>query len=315
LLDDLAAESPDDVFARDPLGLDTEDRRSMGAAIRALEPSWVEPMEPIRLPGMSWLPTLVGQNGALCHVHAAATLGRAWLRRMQKAREVGHDVAVAAPLAAWQFHQTLRTLTTLEVRPIVLEGDRASGWQATAFRSVAEMIAMLNLGVDPDTLRDLGNLLLDRALAARGSNERGDRFKDFLCLLFSQVPYLEVFQHNFENETEEIDLVLINRRVGQWAAPFGPLVMVSAKNTTGAVGAPALRSLYAKMANRRGQCRLGFLCASGRFADTVAQEDLRHSRGDSVVVHLDGQELRRLLIHTERLGELVEELVIGAALR
>src|SRR5207253_7371121 len=99
------------------------------------------------------------------------------------------------------------------------------------------------------------------------------------------------------------------------AIPASPIALVSAKNTKDPVGVPAFIHLESEMQNRRGQCKLGFLCSARTIASTVNQHELRYSKGDSVFVPIDGTGITRLLAEAENLDDRVERMVMESVLR
>jgi hypothetical protein len=302
--------------SEDRLGLARADREGIADAIIATNDRWQSLERPLKLGDVPWQPDLIrDDDDAVCHFHLVPDLRRVWIRRITAARDAGRVAVVAAPLQYWYASETLLVLDELEVCPIVLHGDRDMGWTVKSYRSVCEMVASENFLLPASTVSKIGKRALARSTAATGSYEKGWRFEDFLCLLFSQIGYFEVHSHNFTNETEEIDVVVINRAAQSRALPISPIVLVSAKNPKDPVGVPALTDLHSKMDNRRGQCRLGFLCSADRIASTVPEHELRFSQGDQVVIMLDGEKLRHLLDAADKLDEEIENLVINASLK
>jgi hypothetical protein len=298
-------------------GFELTDRTEMIRALQATDPDWKKPEHAVKLIKSSWRPDLVKGNTEVCHIHTIAGVGNAWKKRFKEALEAGIKVHVAAPLDLWYSSETLVELDMHEVTPIVLETNSASSsinWTATYFASIAELIALKNLKLDTDVVKQIGRRLFMRSFDKGNSDEVGRRFEDFISLLFSQVSYFQVYKRNFENKTEEIDLVLINRRVNERVLPNSPIVLVSAKNTKDSVGVRALSTLQVKMSNRRGMCKLGFLCASRHIAMTVSDQALRSSHEERVIVPLSGTQLKHLIDNAEKIDEEIERLVLEAAL-
>ena len=297
-------------------GYDRADRQEIIDVIARADTGWQVPKDPIDFSAVQWTPDLVKPDErAVCHVHIVRKLATSWSRRMKAAKQGGYRVVCAGPLNCWYSDETLVELDELGIEPMVLEQKGGGKWVLKKYRSISELVAMQKLRLETAALTRIGGAVLSRALRATAAHERGWMFEDFLCLLFSQVEYFEVYAHNFENETEEVDVVLYNRRIGGWAAPAAPIVIVSGKNTTDRVGVSALNSLHAKMQNRRGQCKLGFLCASNGITETVEIQDLRHSHEDRVVVMLDGDSLKQLIDKPNELAKRIEDLVTKAILR
>jgi hypothetical protein len=287
----------------------------MADAIVAADSLWHKTADGdrVNLGTVSWRPDL--QRGSdLCHVHAVPRLGEHWRRRFALADDFGKRVVVAGPTEAWYSPGTLGTLNALDVRAVLLE-DRQGKWRVQEHRSVAHLVAKAGLRLPAELLKSMGKLNLGRATAAVGSQQRGDRFEDVLALLFSQVSYFRVYDINFENATEEIDLVVQNLRIPERSLPLTPIVCVSGKNVSDSVGVSALATLEKKMANRHGQCELGFLCASGKIANTIDLDILRLSRTDKIIVPLDGQAISELFEDPEDLDDNLEEHVRRAMLR
>ncbi len=292
-----------------------EDLDKMVQAIAVSDGRWrgADDEDPIDLGATSWRPHL-RRGDELCHVHVVPRLGEHYRRRIALASKAEKSVIVAGPLAAWYIPETLESLNELDVRAALLD-EREGIWHVTEYRSVAHLIAMSGLRLPPPVLKRMGELNLNRAQAATKSAERGDRFEDVLALLFSQVSYFKIFEVNYENETEEIDLVVQNLRVRERNLPLTPIVCISGKNMSETVGVSALSTLEKKMSNRHGQCQLGFLCASGKIATTVDTDILRLSRTDKTIVPLDGAAIATLLADPQHLDDNVEKHVARAMLR
>jgi hypothetical protein len=208
--------------------------------------------------------------------------------------------------------ELLALANEFDLQPVVL--DLANEvWKATTYRSTAELIADRDIAVTQD-LGVFGRSILQRVYSAETNNDKGWRFEDFLCFLFSQVRDFRVIQHNYRNDTEEIDVVIENRRATSSSWPAGPIVLVSAKNMAEAVGVPALNDLEAKMSFRNGLCKLGFLCASRDIASTVSTHALRYSREDFVIVLLDGKAFEDMLRAGLDLDNEIRNRVVDAAL-
>ena len=302
---------PDDDGAAD-LVFEESDVDAMARALLAQhQGSWRLPDGPIDLRnGVRWVPRLRTGPKGLVHIHATPQVSESWLRRMRLSTDMGFQIHVAAPLELWYSAETLCALDSIGVHTLVLAPDGDLGWKIKArYRSVPELISSGKLVIGPDALQEIGNRALGRALAAPTANEKGWRFEDFLCLLFSQVSYFEVFERNYRNKTQEIDIVLRDRRISG-----SPLALVSGKNLAAPVESDALTSLRAKMAGRRGQCKLGFLCVSRTFTSSVQIDEIGNRLADSVVVTLDGKDLRRLMERAAELDQEIERLIIEAAL-
>jgi hypothetical protein len=291
-------------------GIDDSVREAIRDALVAQEGDWYRPTEPLSLGDIEWRPDLLRENQA-AHIALTLELPRPWARRMEAASRSGFGLTVVAPYDTWLSSALLDFADNLALRPVLARlGDP---WRLDSYRSIAELVALERIPVAEPEFKAIGNRLLDRALSAATSNEKGWRFEDFLCFFFSQTSDFEVKAHNYQNATEEIDLLLVKRSTGGvW--PAGPLSLVSGKNTSEPVGVPALTSLASKMENRNGLCHLGFLASAQTIASTVTTHALRYSRTDLLVVPLDGSAFRRLLESRSDLDGALEDLAIKAAM-
>jgi hypothetical protein len=69
-----------------------------------------------------------------------------------------------------------------------------------------------------------------------------------------------------------------------------------------------------KLKNRSGRAKLGFLICTGTFADTADIEKLRTSQDDTLVVLIDGADLRELVRSRNR-GDTLHGLYLKALSR
>lgn len=294
------------------IAYEESDVDAMVAVLLEQQGNWRETSEVVDLgSGIRWLPRLRTGSRGLVHIHATPSVSSSWLKRMELAASAGYEIHVAAPHQLWHSVSTIKALDSIGVRTLVLQPSPDDTWKlASRHRSVIELVSKRKFVLDPDALREVGVRALNRAITASTSNEKGWRFEDFLCLLFGHVSFFEIFSRNYRNQTQEIDLILRDRRIGG-----SPITLVSAKNTSSPVESDALTSLRAKMSGRRGQCTLGFLCVAGAFTRSVPIDEIGNRLANSSVVLLDGNRLRELLEHAEDLDNEVERLIIEAALR
>jgi hypothetical protein len=106
------------------------------------------------------------------------------------------------------------------------------------------------------------------------------------------VPGFEVLER-VRTETEEIDLSISNNSGESWLTREGAIILGECKNWSGRCGKNEFVSFREKLLNRKGRCSVGFLISWNGFADTVTKEMLRGSREESLVVPLDGAQIRR----------------------
>jgi hypothetical protein len=288
---------------------DQEDRAGAFAALVGWEPV----AQPLSLGGVSWRPDRRDAGGRFLHLHLVPELANAWRRRIAAAVAAGYDVVVAAPLEHWYSETALEALAGTGVGAIVLE--LGATWTVREHRSVARLIALEGILLEPELLRRIAITLYEDALAEPDTNLKGRKYEEVLGLVLSQTSFFQVIAFNYKNATEEIDVLLKSRRVADRAIPNAPLVLVSAKNEADPVGKDALVALVGQIDNRREQCKLGFLCSARKIAKTVAMDDIGNREGDRVVALLDGDGLRTILSEGADLDDQIERLIIDGAMR
>lgn len=244
--------------------------------------------------GRAWRPDMESAGGRAMLI-GFGELGAGWHERLLAVPEGTKVVLALGPDACGVENLELALQT--DARVLLLEENFDGEIEIREYGSAAYLVAREGLVLEPAELARLGIPLLDRALAETNSYRKGLLFEYVLCLLFSQSRVLDVIEHRYTNETEEIDLVLANRAVGHMAGLFGgPLVLVSAKNEQKGTGAPEVRALRGNMAKRRKRCNFGILCSAGRITETAAIEQMETTDDPAkAIALLDGKTIRSLL--------------------
>ncbi len=272
---------------------------------------WSTPEGPIDLNDLKWRPDLIHEDGDLLHI-AFDVIERPWERRLKAASESERGVIVVLAPPALSI-SNLVLLQSIDVRPSLLDGNSDEP-ELIEYESVADLVASYELDLG-EHLSDLAIPLLDRAVASANSFEKGLLFEQVLCLILSQPRYFQVIDHRFKNETEEIDLVLRNLATGALGEILGgPLVLVSGKNQTKAVGGPEVRALRGNIGNRRCRCSFGILASAGSLARTAKAEQTHATNDPTLAVALlDGADIRKLATSGTLDGDL-ERLLMDAVL-
>jgi hypothetical protein len=295
-----------------PAALRSFDQHDRAAACAAL-PEWRRSEKAMVVDGIAWRPDLIDPEGRLLHLHLLPKLGRAWERRIAAALNDGNHVVVAAPIEYWYAEESVERLARLGVGTVVLEAGES--WTAREHRSVARLVALEGILLPAEAITRIATHLLDDALSEPSSFLKGRKFEEVIAFVLSQTSFFQVVGFNVKNLSEEIDVLLKNRRVDDRAIPSAPLVIVSAKNEAATIGKEALVALVGQIDNKRGLCKLGFLCASRGIAKTVGYEDIGNRHGDRVVALLDGIRLRGIINDAVNLDDHVEQLIIEGAVR
>lgn len=299
-----------DEFGEDnPIGPSEADRAVVIDALQADDDRWKVPQQAIELDEHTrWKPDLTA-TGAMLHLSLTGDLPRPWIKRMQAATSAGHKVTFATTVPSLDV-DVLLALQTLDARiaTVDLSGDQP---RVRTHRSVADLICVERLFIDPGALRALATDRLDAAEQTDNNSKKGRWFEEALCLVFSQVSWLTVDEHAYNNSTEEIDLLISCRAVGYIASLVGsPLVVATAKNEKKPTNSQTVKYLKEQMANRKGRCKLGFLCSASTISGDAKGEILRGSQmGDSVIACVDRVALLDLLAHADQLDARVEALI------
>jgi hypothetical protein len=285
-----------------------DDRARVLAEIQSLHSKWIVPVDTVVMGDVSWRPDLVAPKQQLLHLALTGDIPRALMRRMQAAQKHGYQVTVGLGSHRLDLG-TLLALQELNARIVAVDWDEEQT-SVRGHRSVADWIATERISLSPADLRCLAAARLGIA-ETEATNERGRLYEEVLCLVFSQVPWLTVDEHAYRNESEEIDLVLGVHATGHIAElAKGAVAIATAKNENKATGSATVKYLKEQMANRKGRCRLGFLCSATSISPAAKTEILRGSQSSDVVIaQVDREDLLALLADSEHLDHGVQALI------
>jgi hypothetical protein len=273
---------------------------------------WTAPDGALEFDGTRWSPDLVGADGRVLHLSLGGELPHAYERRMRAAAQAGARVSFATAATTLEL-STLLALQEMDARMVFVE-ERSSGWNAKNYRSVADWVALQRIALSPDDMAVLARQRLEACASSEPNAARGRWFEEALCLVFSQVSWLRVDEHAYRNETEEIDLVMSAHAAGYLAQlAGGPIVLATGKNEKSALGSSVVKYLKEQMANRKGRCKLGFLCSSSTVSADAKREILRGSQSsEAVLVPVDATTIMDLIDNADEIDEKVEALITKA---
>ena len=152
-------------------------------------------------------------------------------------------------------------------------------------------------------------------LTLTNSQAKGKVLEELVSALLESVGGFIEIGRDVNTATEEIDLVFRNdSREPAWHKE-SQIILVECKNWhSQRVGKNEFVLFKEKMENRAGRCKLGFLVCTEDFAVTVEKEMLRSSKFDSLVVPINGAQLRELVEagreRSQRLRELVDRALL-----
>ena len=141
------------------------------------------------------------------------------------------------------------------------------------------------------------------------SNIKGRLLEELMYKFFSFVKGFEVIER-LKTETEEIDLVILNKSTTPIWQKESSLILVECKNWSGKCGKNELVVFKEKIANRKGRAKIGFFVSWNGFTKTFTKEDLRSSQGDILIVPVTGKNVIEALSNS--IEEHLEKWWVGA---
>lgn len=130
--------------------------------------------------------------------------------------------------------------------------------------------------------------IIDRVESEKDSNIKGRLLEELTHKFFSFVDGFEIIER-LKTETEEIDLVILNKSTIPIWQKESSLILVECKNWSSKCGKNELVVFKEKIANRKGRAKIGFFVSWNGFAETFTKEDLRSSQGDILIVPVTGK--------------------------
>jgi hypothetical protein len=132
--------------------------------------------------------------------------------------------------------------------------------------------------------------LIDRVRKETNANIKGRLLEELMHKFFSIVKGFEVIER-LKTETEEIDLVILNKSTAPIWQKESSLILVECKNWSGKCGKNELVIFKEKIVNRKGRAKIGFFVSWNGFTETFTKEDLRSSQGNILIVPVTGQQV------------------------
>lgn len=146
--------------------------------------------------------------------------------------------------------------------------------------------------------------LVEGVETARSSDERGRALEELMCRLFESLPGFSV-SSRVRTATEEIDIMILNDSNDPRFRRESAILLAECKNWSGKCGKNEFVIFKEKIENRSKRCSLGFLISWNGFAETITKEMLRGSREETLVVPLEGKDIR----HAVREGSFEQVLI------
>lgn len=124
---------------------------------------------------------------------------------------------------------------------------------------------------------------------------KGKLLEDLLLVVLRSIPGFTRVSNRVTNELEEIDILLRNESTDPFWVKEGAYFLFECKHWSKPVGRNELDVFVRKLERRHQRCKLGFFAALGGFTDPALKVQLADSRGDVLVVVMDGEDLARLV--------------------
>jgi len=231
-----------------------------------------------------------------------------------RAKLDGLEIAVVGPIQFIQNSNVLESGHRAETHWVLLE-ETDRGVCCQEYQTVLSLIYKEHLVLPPPSYQSIASLSYQRLLKATGQ-EKGYRLEHFLAFLFSQVPGFSVLKTNYHTATEEIDIVLENRRIGGIFERYSkPLVLAESKNQAERADKNDYVQFATKIRNRRHAVNVGFIISLSGYTRDCRREALRDSREDFLIARLDRKDVENWIeVCGEAGGELLESFVARAML-
>ena len=132
--------------------------------------------------------------------------------------------------------------------------------------------------------------LIERVQTEDDSNIKGRLLEELTCKFFECIEGFSIIDR-LKTETEEIDLVILNKSTEPFWQKESQLILVECKNWSSRCGKNELVIFKEKIRNRRSRSKLGFFVSWNGFTETFSKEDIRTSQGDILLVPITGEEI------------------------
>jgi hypothetical protein len=149
------------------------------------------------------------------------------------------------------------------------------------------------------------NQLLEGVENELDSNKKGKLLEDLISRLFGSINGFEI-NDRVRTETEEIDILILNKSKESIWQKESPLVLIECKNWSSKCGKNELVLFKEKIKNRYGRAKIGFFISWNGFKETFDKESLRSSQDDIVVIPVTGRDIIEGM-KTSDFGTVVEK--------
>jgi Holliday junction resolvase-like predicted endonuclease len=266
---------------------------------------------------IQWRPHIFCPEASLAvHLLFYPNIDSAFLQEFRLAKQKIRNlrVAIVGPVQFVQTSSVLLSADDVEAEFVVLE-DQNGSVVPLEYRDALTLVYKMRLNLAQETYRSLAGASLSKALSLAGQ-AKGRQLESLIAFLFSQIPGFEVLSTNYNTATEEIDVVLRNRRVGGIFAAYNePVILVECKNRKNRASKDDYVSFATKIRNRRQSVSVGVFVSMAGYTRDFRLESLRDSKERLVIAKLDREHLTRWTeITGDTAATFIEQLIEAATL-
>jgi hypothetical protein len=238
-----------------------------------------------------------------------------WAQRIVRAREKFKKlrIGIAGPEELFENEQFLDVCHSLNAAVLIFKPQDNSFTADQYFNAVDDLIYSRRLKLTLNCACTILDRSLARALSESDKARKGVLLELLVGVLLSQVDGFEVTSVDISNRTQQMDVLVHNRIVGG-SLGGSPVVLAEAKNWKNPVGTPEYSHFLRKLESRHGRAKLGFLVTTGRFTSGVASEIRRESKGEILVVLIDGKVLPTLWHNHKSVTAGFEKITVEATI-
>lgn len=233
--------------------------------------------------------------------------------RIRLAARDGIRATIALNLSALYDANLVQTLVEVDAEVIVL--DDIDPTARLKPRPLLIALAEIKVPYASVARREIAKVVWDR-IDEGTAQEKGRRLEQLLAFAFSQVQDLRVVEHNFRNDSEEIDLVLQVQALSSraWQNPGVPFLLVEAKNRSDKASQQMMSTLITKLQTKRGKATIALMISLGGFTEDAKVQEIRFSTQGICVVMIDRVQLAGIL-EAEDIDAALETVVRRSLLR
>lgn len=155
-----------------------------------------------------------------------------------------------------------------------------------------------DIGVNEEADLHEDNMLNSMVKKVENTKDKYEKVKaleSLMKLLFKQVDGFHV-DTNARTKIEEIDIFIRNESKSEFWKKESIFILGECKNWTERSGKNELVIFRSKIENRKDRVKLGFFISWNGFTETYTSEDLMGSKGDILIIPIDGQQIKECII-------------------